>query len=105
MILRISEAQVCGPYSLRLTFSDGATKQVNVRPLLDGPVFEPLRDPAYFARMILDPTCGTVVWPNGADFATEALHELEPEVDKITFRSPAFSRTAPPNESKVRRSE
>ena len=56
--------------------SDGATKHVDVRPLLDGPVFEPLRDPAYFALMTLDPICGTVVWPNGADFAPEALRAL-----------------------------
>jgi Protein of unknown function (DUF2442) len=79
MILRIREARVCGPHSLRLTFNDGTTKQVDVRPLLDGPIFEPLRDPAYFARMSLDTICGTVVWPNGADFAPEALHDLEAE--------------------------
>jgi hypothetical protein len=79
MILRIREARVCGPRSLRLTFSDGITTQVNVRPLLDGPIFEPLHDPAYFSRMALDATCGKVVWPNGADFAPEALHELEAE--------------------------
>ena len=79
MILRIREARVCGPHSLRLSFNDGTTKQVNVRPLLDGPIFEPLREPAYFSRMTLDAACGTVVWPNGADFAPEALHELEAE--------------------------
>ncbi len=79
MILRIREAQVCGPHSLRLTFSEGTTKQVDVRPLLDGPIFEPLQDPAYFASMTLDLVCGTVVWPNGADFAPEALYELEAE--------------------------
>ncbi|WP_165064592.1 DUF2442 domain-containing protein [Paludisphaera rhizosphaerae] len=81
MILRIREAQVCGPHSLRLTFSDGATKRVDVRPLLVGPIFEPLRDPAYFAQATLDPTCGTVVWPNGADFAPEALLELKTETN------------------------
>ena len=43
-----------------------------MRPLLDGAVFEPLRDPAYFASVKLDSFCGTVVWPNGADFAPEA---------------------------------
>ena len=48
MILRISEARVCGPHSLRLAFNDGTTKQVDVRPLLDGPIFEPLRDSAVF---------------------------------------------------------
>jgi len=79
MILRIREARVCGPHSLRLTFSDGITKKVDVSPLLDGPIFEPLRDPAYFARAALDTICGTVVWPNGADFAPEALHELKAE--------------------------
>jgi hypothetical protein len=79
MILRIDEARVCGPHSLHLTFSDGTSKQVNVRPLLAGPIFEPLHDPAYFARMTVNSTCGTVVWPNGADFAPEAFRELEAE--------------------------
>jgi hypothetical protein len=76
MILRIVEAKVCGPHLLRLTFNDGTRKAVDVGPLLTGPVFEPLRDPTYFARAELDRVCGTVVWPNGADFAPEALHEL-----------------------------
>jgi len=79
MILRILEAKVCGRYSLRLTFNDGTTKQVNVRPLLHGPIFEPLRDPSNFSDVALDPICGTVVWPNGADFAPEALYALEAE--------------------------
>ena len=80
MILRILEARVCGTYSLDLLFSNGARKRVNVYPLLDGEVFEPLRDPVYFARVALDPVIGTVVWPNEADFAPESLHELPDEV-------------------------
>jgi len=84
MILRILEYEVCGPHTLLLTFNDGASKQVNLLPLLDGPIFEPLRDPIYFARVALDPVAGTVVWPNGADFAPEALHEAPSEVETIT---------------------
>lgn len=76
MILRVVEATVCGAHSLRLAFNNGTRKTVDVSGLLAGPVFEPLRDPAYFARAELDPVCGTVVWPNGADFAPEALYEL-----------------------------
>jgi hypothetical protein len=76
MILRIIEASVRGPHLLRLAFSDGTRKTVDVGPLLSGPVFEPLKDPGYFAQVSLDPVCGTVVWPNGADFAPEALWEL-----------------------------
>ena len=90
MILRICEAEVCGPHSLRLRFNDGTTKQVDVSPLLDGTIFEPLRDPAYFAMMTLDSICGTVVWPNGADFAPEAFHELDDEA--VSTASPGERR-------------
>jgi hypothetical protein len=76
MILRIVESGVCGPYCLRLAFNNGTRKAVDVRPLLVGPVFDPLHDPQYFAQGRVDPVCGTVVWPNGADFAPEALYEL-----------------------------
>jgi hypothetical protein len=78
MILRVTTAEVTGPTCLSLTFNDGTRKAVDVAPLLEGPVFEPLREASYFAQATLDRVCGTVVWPNGADFAPEALHELEP---------------------------
>lgn len=86
MILHIIEAEVCGPHSLELTFDDGTYKRVNVFPLLDGPIFEPLHEPSYFARMVLDPIAGTVVWPNEADFAPEALYELEPEEETVVLK-------------------
>jgi len=47
-----------------------------VYPLLSGPIFEPLKVPQYFARVELDPVSGAPAWPNGADFAPEALHAL-----------------------------
>jgi hypothetical protein len=77
MILHITEARVCGPSRLSLAFNDGTRKTVDVASLLTGPVFDPLHDPVYFAQVQLDPVCGTVVWPNGADLAPEALHALE----------------------------
>ena len=76
---RIVKAQPCGTHSLALTFKDGTRKRVDLWPLLDGPVFEPLRDPKYFARVELDTIAGTVVWPNGADIAPETLYELATE--------------------------
>jgi hypothetical protein len=69
--------QICGRFALDLTFSDGTRKAVDVKPLLYGLVFEPLQDSAYFAMVTLDQVCGTVVWPNGADFAPEALYDLQ----------------------------
>lgn len=78
MILHIVEVKACRPHILCVTFDDGTAKTVDVQPLLEGPVFEPLRNPDYFARVEVDPLCGTVVWPNGADLAPEALHALDP---------------------------
>ena len=89
MILRILSARVAGPHILHLQFNDGTVKDVDVAPLLVGKVFEPLHDPAYFAGVKLDEVCGTVVWPNGADFAPEALHELAPcreEVSRVSAK-------------------
>ena len=74
MILRIDESAVTGPHSLRIKFNDGTTREVNVLPLLHGRIFEPLQDPTFFARASVDPICGTIVWPNGADFAPESLY-------------------------------
>ena len=76
MILHITSVSVTGPSHLTLTFNDGAHKRVDLRPLLHGPVFEPLLDASYFAQARLDPELGTVAWPNEADFAPEALHAL-----------------------------
>ena len=76
MVLRITELNVVGRYVLSLAFNDGTRKTVNVYPLLHGPIFEPLKDPTYFARVELDPISGTPVWPNNADFAPEALRDL-----------------------------
>jgi hypothetical protein len=77
-ILRITSCEVRGATALLLVFNDGVRKVVDVGPLLRGPVFAPLRDPAFFRRVRLDETTGTVVWPNGADIAPEALHALPP---------------------------
>ena len=78
-ILRIDAVELLGPHSLAIRFNDGASRRVNLLPELEGPVFEPLRDPEYFSRVVLDPVAGTVVWPNGADFAPEFLRELREE--------------------------
>lgn len=78
-ILHIVAVEVRGPHSLRVVFDDGVDKCVDVRPLMAGTVFEPLRDPGFFRRVALDPVAGTVVWPNGADLAPEALHDLPDE--------------------------
>jgi Protein of unknown function (DUF2442) len=88
-ILRINAVELVGPHSLALLFNDGASRRVNLLPELEGPVFEPLQDPEYFSRVVLDSVAGTVVWPNGADFAPEFLRGLpEEKIARGRERSP-----------------
>ena len=76
--ITVIKAGVTGTYAVDLTFSNGDKKRVNLEPWLYGEIFEPLRDPAFFAQMRLEPGDITISWPNGADFAPEFLYELEP---------------------------
>ena len=43
--VRITSAQVLGHYRLRVGFSDGSSRDVDLTGELHGPVFEPLADP------------------------------------------------------------
>jgi hypothetical protein len=58
-----------------MTFNDHSEKTIDFRQWLEGPVFEPLKNPSYFRRFFLDG--GTVAWPNGADIAPETLYEYQ----------------------------
>lgn len=68
----VVRADYLGGYRIHIAFDDGVAGPVDFRDWLDGPVFEPLKDPAYFRRFHLEG--GTVAWPNGADIAPETLH-------------------------------
>jgi hypothetical protein len=74
-LFRIVSAECVPPYSLRLRFNDGLTRTVDLEPVLEGELFGPLRDPAAFAQVALDPEIHTVVWPSGADFDPATLHD------------------------------
>src|SRR6187399_2814503 len=94
-LLHITAASVCGPRALRLVFDDGTRKSVDLTPLLVGPIFEPLRRATAFARVRLDARTGTVCWPNGADFAPEALRRLPDLRNRGSRRGVRPTRRAP----------
>ncbi|MBX3024318.1 DUF2442 domain-containing protein [bacterium] len=66
-------AEYRGAYRIHLVFNDGVENTVDFSAWLQGPIFEPLQDQAYFERFFVDG--GTVTWPNGADIAPETLYE------------------------------
>ncbi len=69
----VVRAEYRGAFKIRAVFSDGVDGTVDFADWFEGPVFEPLKDPASFGRFFLDG--GTIAWPNGADIAPETLHE------------------------------
>jgi hypothetical protein len=71
---RVTEARHAGSYRVWLRFADGLSG-VDLERELWGPIFVPLKDLAEFAKVRCEPELGTIVWPNGADFAPEFLHD------------------------------
>jgi DUF971 family protein len=71
---RITGVESVGEHRLRVTFDDGASGEIDASTWTWRGVFEPLRDPDYFARVELDRQLGSISWPNGADVAPETLH-------------------------------
>jgi len=72
----VTGVEVVGMYELRLTFDDGTVGDVSFADRDWTGVFEPLRDPARFAKVAVDRQCGTIVWPeHGLDMAPEPLYE------------------------------
>ena len=74
MNYRLVEARYVARYLIWVRFSDGVEGEIDLAAELDGPVFEPLKDPKLFRQFSLHPELHALVWPNGADFAPEFLH-------------------------------
>ncbi len=75
MFAEVIEIRAAGDHRLWARFADGVAGEVDLSSELWGEMFESLKDPAEFRKAKVDPELGTVVWPNGADFAPEFLYE------------------------------
>jgi hypothetical protein len=71
-MLRIRFAQALDDYRVRLTLTDGETVERDLRALLWGPVFQPLRDDYDRFRQV-GVASGTLVWPGDLDFDPDTL--------------------------------
>ena len=82
--------------SVRLTLSDGAVVERDLRDLLQGPLLGRLADDERLFRLV-EVDYGTLVWPGEIDIAPETLIWDGPAPrDEASLRPAAFLRPQPP---------
>jgi hypothetical protein len=86
-IYRVLAFERVAPYTLRVRFDDETERLIDFRPILAGELYGPLRDPAIFDQVQLDPEVQTLVWPNGADFDPATLHDWPQHLEALLARA------------------
>jgi hypothetical protein len=73
MLTKVLHLERRGGFRLHVRFADGSEGVHDFAAMVrePGPLLEPLRDEAYFARVFLE--YGAPTWPNGFDIAPEWL--------------------------------
>jgi hypothetical protein len=78
-LARVVDVESLGDYRVRVTFSDGLVRELDFAGVLEGEIFEPLKNPTTFSGVSVDRVAGTIVWPNGVDLDPDVLHgDYEP---------------------------
>ena len=72
-----------GNYQLEIELDDGRRAIIDVKTLLQKPIFQPLREKAFFRQVIID-KFGGLDWPNGADICVDWIEE---EIAHPRFRA------------------
>lgn len=72
-INRVRSFEIVAPYTVRVHFDDHSEQTIDLRPILAGELYGPLRNPDLFNQVQIDPEVQTLVWPNGADFDSATL--------------------------------
>ena len=75
MFLEIVKADYIDGYRIELWFNNGKSKVIDFYDLLDGEVYEALKDISNFKKFSI--RFNTIEWENGADFAPEFLFNYE----------------------------
>jgi len=89
----IKNVEYLGGFRLRLTFRDGAIKDVDLKSHLDGEIFEPLKDVDFFKSVRIDEDLDTIIWSNGADMSPDFLFEIGQPAEKTVSSIPDQRRS------------
>jgi hypothetical protein len=93
--MHIVEARPLAGHRLFLRFGNGRSGEVDLSSLKFIGVFEPLRDPEFFAQVTVNPAWGTVMWPNGADMDPDVLYADATGTPPIGNRAETLPAPAP----------
>ncbi|MBI1814416.1 MAG: DUF2442 domain-containing protein [Deltaproteobacteria bacterium] len=86
-IYRVASFEITAPYTLRVHFDDGTEQAINFKPVLAGEIYGPLRELSVFNQVRLDREVKTLVWPSGADFDPETLHDWPRYAEAFAVRA------------------
>ncbi len=74
-MIRVKQVVPLDGFVVRLSFTDGTQRDIDLEPFLHGPIFAPMRlDRDEFLKVLVDARAGTIVWPNGADIDPDVLY-------------------------------
>jgi uncharacterized protein DUF2442 len=97
-IMRAMDVEPLEGYVIRVSFSDGAVKEIDMGDDLKNArgVFVSLRDPRIFSEVHVNETSGAVEWPGEIDLDPEVLYGLfepasGPPMRRRTVREPAHA--------------
>jgi hypothetical protein len=97
-IIRATDVKPLEGYVIRVSFSDGAVKEIDFSEDLASArgVFKALRDPRIFSKVRINDASGTVEWPGEIDVDPEVLYgvfELAsgPPMRQRTVRQPTVA--------------
>ena len=83
-IYKVAHFEIVADYTLKVRFDDNTSQIINFQPILAGALFGQLLDKTLFNQVEIDPEVHTLVWPNGADFDPETLHNWPSYAEKMT---------------------
>jgi len=86
-IYQVEAFEAIAPYTLRVQFDDKTEQTIDFKPVLAGELFGPLRELALFNQVKIDSEVRTLVWPNGADFDPETLHDWPQHSQALAARA------------------
>ena len=77
----VKNAKYLKDFKVSVTFDNDETYQIDFEKVLEGPIFEPLKDVEEFKKFIVHPELEVISWSNGADFSPEFLYDLAKQQD------------------------